>query len=79
MNDKTNKPLVILWLRRDLRLADNPTRAAAVAEGAAIIPLFIDEHGHTATRRLGAASKWWRGRSPSQPEPPAGHVRNPPR
>ncbi|OYU72709.1 MAG: hypothetical protein CFE32_22960, partial [Alphaproteobacteria bacterium PA3] len=29
---------VILWFRRDLRLADQPALAAAVASGAPVIP-----------------------------------------
>ena len=32
---------VIVWLRRDLRLADQPALAAAVDSGAPVIPVFI--------------------------------------
>ncbi len=46
---------VILWFRRDLRLADHPALAAAVALGRPVIPLFI--HDETVTA-LGAAAKW---------------------
>ncbi|NPV77762.1 MAG: deoxyribodipyrimidine photo-lyase [Anaerolineae bacterium] len=31
----------IWWIRRDLRLGDNPTLAAALSEGYSVIPLFI--------------------------------------
>ena len=31
----------IWWVRRDLRLADNPALGAAVDEGAAVVPLFV--------------------------------------
>ena len=31
----------IWWLRRDLRLADNPALRAAVADGAPVLPLFV--------------------------------------
>jgi deoxyribodipyrimidine photo-lyase len=31
----------IWWVRRDLRLADNPALLAAVDEGAAVLPLFV--------------------------------------
>ena len=31
----------IWWVRRDLRLADNPALGRAVAEGAAVLPLFV--------------------------------------
>ena len=33
MNKKTGKTPAILWSRRDLRLADNPARAGAIALG----------------------------------------------
>ncbi|MFZ1287239.1 MAG: deoxyribodipyrimidine photo-lyase, partial [Candidatus Phosphoribacter sp.] len=29
------------WLRRDLRLADNPALLAAAAEGRPVVPLFV--------------------------------------
>ena len=46
---------VIWWIRRDLRLADNPALVAALAGGQPVIPLFIhDECSET----LGAAAKW---------------------
>jgi deoxyribodipyrimidine photo-lyase len=48
----------LLWLRRDLRLQDNPALAAAAATGAAVIPVFIDDEP-----KLGGAARWWRGRS----------------
>ncbi len=31
----------VWWARRDLRLADNPALGAAVAEGAAVLPVFV--------------------------------------
>ena len=34
-------PIVVVWFRRDLRLADHPALHAAVERGAAIVPLFI--------------------------------------
>ncbi len=46
---------VILWLRRDLRLADHPALAAAVASGRPVIPVFI--HDET-VEALGAAATW---------------------
>jgi deoxyribodipyrimidine photo-lyase len=57
---------VIVWFRQDLRLADNPALAAAVASGAAIVPLYLwspDEEGGWAP---GAASRWWLHRSLEQ-------------
>nr|HMS96973.1 deoxyribodipyrimidine photo-lyase [Tabrizicola sp.] len=32
---------LILWFRRDLRLADQPMLAAAVASGRPLMPVFI--------------------------------------
>ena len=45
----------LYWVRRDLRLTDNPALAAAMASGLAVVPVFIlDETVET----LGAAAKW---------------------
>ena len=38
----TDTPL-ILWFRRDLRLADNPMVAAAVATGRPLVPVFVHD------------------------------------
>lgn len=48
------RPL-IWWVRRDLRLRDNPLLAQAVASGREVIPVFILD---PETERLGAAPKW---------------------
>ena len=56
---------VIVWLRRDLRLADNPALADAVASGRPVIPVYIlDETA--GLRTPGAASLWWLGKSLGQ-------------
>ena len=34
-------PPVIVWLRRDLRLADQSAFGAAVATGAPVIPVYV--------------------------------------
>jgi deoxyribodipyrimidine photo-lyase len=62
MSTSAGKSLGIVWFRRDLRLADNDALAAAAATDAAILPLYIDDDGH-ASRPLGGAAQWWRGRS----------------
>ncbi|MEM8632191.1 MAG: deoxyribodipyrimidine photo-lyase [Pseudomonadota bacterium] len=46
---------VIWWVRKDLRLADNPALTAAIADGAPVIPLFIFDE---VVERYGAAPKW---------------------
>jgi len=48
---------VLLWLRRDLRIGDNPALAAAVKTGRPIIPVFI----RPKPDEIGGASAWWRG------------------
>ena len=50
----TDVPL-ILWFRRDLRLADQPMLAAAVATGRPLLPVFVLD---PETEALGAAAKW---------------------
>jgi deoxyribodipyrimidine photo-lyase len=50
----SERPL-ILWVRRDLRLADQPMLAAAVASGRAVVPVFILD---LETEAIGAAPKW---------------------
>ena len=49
-------PTAIVWLRHDLRLADNPALAAA-AGYRRLIPLYIVEE--PAPRPDGAAGRWW--------------------
>ena len=49
-----NTPIV-LWFRRDLRLADNPVLAKAAASGAPIVPVFVLRSDND----MGAASRVW--------------------
>jgi len=56
----TGKTPSILWLRRDLRLSDNPSLLAACADGGPVIPVFIHDAGIS---RLGAAPAWRLGLS----------------
>jgi len=53
---------VIVWFRRDLRLADNPALAAAAQSGRPIIPLYILDET-PGIRLPGAASRWWLDKS----------------
>lgn len=48
---------VIVWFRRDLRLADNP--ALHAAKGAQIIPVYIHAPEENAPWQPGGASRWW--------------------
>lgn len=49
---------VIVWLRRDLRLADQAAFRAAAAQGP-VIPVYILDDEVAQHRRMGAASRWW--------------------
>jgi deoxyribodipyrimidine photo-lyase len=61
-NSTPGKGPAIVWFRQDLRLADNPALAAALASGRAILPLFVLDESPEA-RAPGGASRWWLGRS----------------
>ena len=52
----------LVWLRRDLRLTDNPALSAASAQGGPIVPLFVLDT-HAPVRGAGAASRWWLDKS----------------
>ena len=49
----------ILWLRRDLRLSDNPALAAAVRLGGGVVPVFVWSPDDEEPWSPGAASRWW--------------------
>jgi deoxyribodipyrimidine photo-lyase len=49
----------IVWLRDDLRLADNPALTAAVARDAPVIILYLFDDESPEVRPLGSASRWW--------------------
>jgi deoxyribodipyrimidine photo-lyase len=49
----------LLWLRRDLRLADNPALVAAIQQGYDIIPVYIHAPNEAGAWQIGAASRCW--------------------
>ncbi len=56
---RSRKPPAIIWLRQDLRLADNSALQAACRHGGPVVPVFVwapEEEGHWPP---GAASRWW--------------------
>lgn len=61
MTTKADDSPVILWFRRDLRLADNPALTHAVETGRPVIPLYILDQG--AATPMGGASLWWLDKS----------------
>lgn len=49
----------IVWLRDDLRIADNPALSAAVDRGEPIVVVFVLDEEGDGVRPHGAASRWW--------------------
>ncbi|MGO4690218.1 cryptochrome/photolyase family protein [Glaciibacter sp. 2TAF33] len=54
----TKRPSIV-WLRDDLRLADNPALAAAVARGAPVVVVYVLDEESPGIRLLGGANRWW--------------------
>ena len=50
-----DKPVILYWIRRDLRVSDNPALIEAVNSGALVVPVFIYDEWFT---ELGAAPKF---------------------
>ena len=50
---------IIVWFRRDFRLADNPALTEAAKTGHPILPVYIHDPNAPAQCREGAASRWW--------------------
>ncbi len=48
---------VIVWLRQDLRLADNPALTAAVGSGRPVLIVYVLDDGPSWP--MGGASRWW--------------------
>ena len=59
---RTSHKPVLLWLRQDLRLTDNPALVAAIQTGRPIVPLFV-LHEASDGRAWGGASLWWLDKS----------------
>jgi len=49
----------LVWLRRDLRLTDHPALAAACADRARVLPVYIHSPKEEGSWAAGAASRWW--------------------
>lgn len=59
-----DKAPIIVWLRQDLRLSDNPALWAAVERGAPVLPVHVLDDGQPWSP--GAAARWWRHHSLSR-------------
>jgi deoxyribodipyrimidine photo-lyase len=49
----------IVWLRDDLRLADNPALRAALARDEPLVALYVLDEESPGVRSLGGAARWW--------------------
>lgn len=56
---RTSGQPTIVWLRDDLRVADNPALRAAVDRGRPVALLYLLDEDSPGIRPLGAASRWW--------------------
>lgn len=52
-------PPAIVWLRQDLRLADNPALQAACRRGGPVVPVFVRAPEEEGAWPPGSASRWW--------------------
>lgn len=50
---------VLWWVRRDLRVADNPALAAALQSASRVIPVFVWAPEEEGQFQPGRASRWW--------------------
>ncbi len=50
---------VVMWFRQDLRLADNPALAAAIATGQPVIPMYCLDDSGDGDWPMGGAQRWW--------------------
>lgn len=59
-------PPTIVWLRQDLRLADNPALRAAWRRGSPVVPVFVWAPEEEGSWPPGGASRWWLQQSLAQ-------------
>ncbi|MEK9754417.1 MAG: deoxyribodipyrimidine photo-lyase, partial [Rhodospirillaceae bacterium] len=50
---------VIVWFRRDLRVADQPALKAAAETGRPVIPLYVLDDPPARPWAPGGAARWW--------------------
>jgi deoxyribodipyrimidine photo-lyase len=58
-HEKSGERPALLWLTRDLRLADNPALHAALQGGRRVVPIFVLDDAGGGEWALGAAARWW--------------------
>ncbi len=55
----SSRPPALVWLRDDLRLADNPALRAAVDSDRPVVVAYLLDDESDGIRPLGGASRWW--------------------
>ncbi len=58
----TDRPIIV-WFRRDLRIADNPALSHAAGSGAPVVPVYALDWEHADRWKPGSAARWWLERS----------------
>jgi deoxyribodipyrimidine photo-lyase len=66
LKDSSNASAAIVWLRQDLRLADNPALQAACRRGGQVVPVFVWAPEEEAAWPPGSGSRWWLHQSLAQ-------------
>ena len=61
--DRDARPTALIWLRRDLRLVDNPALSRALERGMRPLLVYIDDAAGSGHWQEGAASRAWLRRS----------------
>jgi deoxyribodipyrimidine photo-lyase len=59
----SNPKTALVWLRRDLRLADNPALTNALARCERVVPVYIHAPEEEAPWQPGGAARWWQHHS----------------
>ncbi len=58
MTDMAERPIIV-WFRRDLRVADNPALLHAAESGAPVVPVYAMDWESADRWKPGAAGRWW--------------------
>jgi deoxyribodipyrimidine photo-lyase len=58
-NEEKSVGTSVVWLRDDLRLADNPALSAALKRGGRVVVVFVLDEESDGVRPHGGASRWW--------------------
>ncbi|MDE0111491.1 MAG: deoxyribodipyrimidine photo-lyase [Albidovulum sp.] len=53
------QPIVVMWFRQDLRIADNPAFMHACKTSNRVLPIYILDDENSGRWKMGAASRWW--------------------